>query len=431
MTTAERVLDLDAILAPISADAPAGADLRYAPLYDKIRLTRRVAFDKQLGKSATGDAENSGSPDERAAAAREYWLYVGTLVTDALVTQSKDLQLAVWLLEVETYIHGFAGAAKGVELVRALLDRYWDTLYPLPEDDEEPMARRVGALEWTNGRLAEVLKTLPLSSGPRKYSLADLELAQKATGDQARAELAAAGRPTPEQFTQAMSASSAQNLEALAADIERCATELAQLERVTDTQLVARAGAAGSDGRAALVSFGDARKALEECQFQVGRALRAKAPRDLRPGGQTLPAAVPGASDGDGFWDRALQLVTHGQLEGLRLAQDHIDAASSGRERFLRQLQLSELCIQAGMHAFAYPILDELGKIIDSRNLVTWEDADLIRRTWSGLITVCRPLARLRPETAQREAEAQERLHALSNEGQPMAPPEPTPEVET
>jgi hypothetical protein len=122
-------------------------------------------------------------------------------------------------------------------------------------------------------------------------------------------------------------------------------------------------------------------------------------------------------SSGDGIWDRALQLAMQGQLEGLRLAQDHIEAAPSGRERFLRQLQLSELCIQAGMHAFAYPILDDLAKIIDGRDLVTWEDQDVIRRTWSGLATVCRPLARLRPESVAREAEAQRHLAELVNDG--------------
>jgi hypothetical protein len=67
------------------------------------------------------------------------------------------------------------------------------------------------------------------------------------------------------------------------------------------------------------------------------------------------------------------------------------------------------------MHAFAYPILDELGKIVDGRDLVTWEDRDLIRRTWSGLAAVCKPLMRLRPESVAREAEAQQRLSALVN----------------
>ena len=44
--------------------------------------------------------------------------------------QSKDLQLAVWLLDVQTHANGFAGAAIGVRLVRELMERYWDNLYP-------------------------------------------------------------------------------------------------------------------------------------------------------------------------------------------------------------------------------------------------------------------------------------------------------------
>src|SRR5438552_19128974 len=101
MTTAEHTIDLEALLAPIPGEAPAGTELRYAPIYDKIRLARRVALDRQQGKTGVGEADVRESPEERAAAARDYWVQVGTLVADTLATQSKDLQLAVWLVEVE------------------------------------------------------------------------------------------------------------------------------------------------------------------------------------------------------------------------------------------------------------------------------------------------------------------------------------------
>jgi hypothetical protein len=81
------------------------------------------------------------------------------------------------------------------------------------------------------------------------------------------------------------------------------------------------------------------------------------------------------------------------------------------------------------MHAFAYPILDELGKIIDARDLLSWEDPELIRRAWSGLATVCKPLARLRPESVARETDAQNRLNALNSGTQsaPAADPDSSP----
>ena len=74
------------------------------------------------------------------------------------------------------------------------------------------------------------------------------------------------------------------------------------------------------------------------------------------------------------------------------------------------------------MHVFAYPILDELGKLVDARDLVTWEDAKVVRRTWSGLAAACRPLAVLHPESVARGVHAQERLRVL-NEAQAAAAP--------
>jgi type VI secretion system protein ImpA len=413
MTSTDHAIDLEALLAPVPGAQPAGADLRYSPIYDKIKAARRAADDKQQGKSAFGDRDDKPSAEDRASAARQDWLEVENLTTDALATKSKDLQFAVWLLEAETYISGFSGAASTLELIRRLLEVYWNTVYPAVQEDDEPLALRVGVLEWINEKLPGILKEIPLSSGSRKYSLAHFELAQKATDEKSKTELAKEGRPSPEQFAQVMSASSAQDLEATAARIGECLSQLTQLEQATDMRFVAHGEARGVERP----SFNNVRKALDDCQFQVARALRAKGPRDARPASPSGAEPNVQLLGGSGIWDRALQLALQGQLEGLRLAQEHIEAAPSGRERFLRQLQLSELCIQAGMHAFAYPILDELGKIIDGRDLVTWEDADVIRRTWSGLAIVCKPLARLHPESVARELVAQQRLTALGNDG--------------
>jgi type VI secretion system protein ImpA len=421
--TGGRPLDIGALLAPISDARPAGADLRYAPalekgrlpLYDEIKATRRMADDKFQGRSTLDDSTVKLTAEERIAAALGDWLTVESLAVDALTTRSKDLQLAVWLLEAETYINGFSGAGSVFELIRRLLETYWETMYPAIEEDDEPLALRVGALDWIDDKLPGILKGLPLSSGSLRYSLADYERGQKATDEKSKAALAGEGRPSPEQFLQVMSASSPEHLEALAGRIEACLHQVRQLEQVTDERLVEKA-VNGSGRPAPLVSFGEVRKVLEDSQFQVGRALRSKGgPSDLRPPA-SASTELPGVSSGatDDIWARALQLVMSGQLEGLHLAQNHIQSATSGRERFLRQLHLSELCIRAGMHVFAYPILDELGQIIDKRDLVTWEDVDVLRRTWTALALVCKALARLRPESVAREGVAEQRLTALN-----------------
>jgi type VI secretion system ImpA family protein len=419
MIVNDQSLNVDALVAPVAAGLPAGADLRYAPTYDQIKIARRTAADKQQGRSGSTGEDDKLSPEERVLAAREDWLAVHALVTGALI-QSKDLQLAVWLLEAESYLHEFDGTITGFELIRRLLETYWESAYPPIEiDDDEPLALRTGVMDWIGEKLPGILKGIPLSSGSRKFSLAHYEMAQRATSEELKSALAAAGRPSAEQFAQAMAACSAPHLSAMAERINRCRDQLTQLEKVADTLFVAHVG--GSAGRTPpLLSFNAVRTVLDDCHFQVARALRTKGPvKSVDTSSSTGAATEIVAYSGDEIWQRAMQLVRQGQLYGLRMAQDHIQAAASGRERFLRQLQLSELCIQAGMQAFAYPILDELGKTIDARDLVTWEDADLIRRTWSGLANACKPLARIRPESVARAGDALQRLSALVTDGTP------------
>ena len=424
MIVNDQPLDVEALVAPVAGALPAGADLRYAPTYDKIKTARRAATEKQQGRSGAAGEDDKLSPEERVLSAREDWLVVHDLVTGAL-TQSKDLQLAVWLLEAESYVREFDGTITGLELIRRLVETYWDSVYPpIEADDDEPLALRTGVMDWIGEKLPGILKGFPLSSGPRKFSLAHYEMAQKATSEELKSALVAAGRPSAEQFAQAMAACSLPHLTGMTQKIDRCRDQLTQLEKVADTLFVAQAGSAGRT--TPLLSFNAVRTVLDDCHFQVARALRTKGPVNVAATAPSSagPATEVGPYSGDAVWERAMQLVLQGQLEGLRIAQDHINAAASGRERFLRQLQLSELCIQAGMQAFAYPILDDLGKIIDTRDLVTWEDVDLIRRTWSGLAGACKPLARVRPESVAREAEAQQRLSALASDG--TSPPTDT-----
>jgi type VI secretion system protein ImpA len=56
------------------------------------------------------------------------------------------------------------------------------------------------------------------------------------------------------------------------------------------------------------------------------------------------------------------------------------DAAQqpSGRARFQRRLQIAQLCVSAGQAKVAYPVLEELVKEIDQRQLEEWEAGDMI-----------------------------------------------------
>src|SRR5215471_4660113 len=113
-------IDIDALLAPFSAESPSGESLRYTPSYDAIQQARR---------SDDGLSQGDWQHEPKVA----NWRDVARLTAEAL-TKSKDLQLGVWLTEALVNQFGFAGLCDGLRVLRQLLEIYWDGLYPLPED---------------------------------------------------------------------------------------------------------------------------------------------------------------------------------------------------------------------------------------------------------------------------------------------------------
>src|SRR5262249_55249377 len=157
-----------------------------------------------------------------------------------LSTKSKDLQLAVWLLEVETYLEGFAGAAGGLTLVHQLMERYWDSLYPTLDDEDEPLAFRIGVLDWVKEKLPRTLRFVPLSDGEEVCKLEQHGKSEKLISlkEEERQEQINGGWPTPAMFQQAMSHASLEFLETSIADIAACQEQLTRLEKLTDERVV-------------------------------------------------------------------------------------------------------------------------------------------------------------------------------------------------
>ena len=68
------------------------------------------------------------------------------LTTEALSKKSKDLQLAAWLTEALLRQQGAGGLADGLDLLRGLVENFWDSVYPELEDGDAEM--RATPLEW-------------------------------------------------------------------------------------------------------------------------------------------------------------------------------------------------------------------------------------------------------------------------------------------
>ncbi len=217
------------LLAPIAGDNPAGSDLRYDPVYDKIKEARREDLDVPVGDWAT----------TRKTAD---WAVVVKLATEALTKRTKDLQIAVWLTEGLLRRDGFAGFRQGLELTMGLLDQFWDNVYPELEDGDSEM--RAAPLGWLGLKLDLGVKLAPITAGGYGY-LSYFESQSIPTEAQAeedyeggikaaRNEAIESGKATPEQFEAALAATNKEWYRALVADIDGCLELLQELEAKGD-----------------------------------------------------------------------------------------------------------------------------------------------------------------------------------------------------
>jgi type VI secretion system protein ImpA len=163
------------LLAPLSADAPCGPPARYDPVFTEIRLLREED-DPQL---PMGQWER---PLKRAD-----WPAIEAKCIDMLAVRSKDLQIAVWLVEAWMRQHGVDGLRQGLRMLDALLRAYWDDLHPqieagdMAQGDAAPdVDARLAPLEWLNESLSASLRvhTVLVNAGagkPTPVTLADWE----------------------------------------------------------------------------------------------------------------------------------------------------------------------------------------------------------------------------------------------------------------
>lgn len=138
-------LDLERLLAPLSAENPCGPSLRYDADFDRLRELRRED-DASLPTGVWKSEIKRGD-----------WAAQEKLASDLLATRSKDLMVAAWLGEAWLHRHGIAGFAQAVALVVGLCERYPDHLHPQAEDGDQSW--RVTPLDWLARQYAEILHT--------------------------------------------------------------------------------------------------------------------------------------------------------------------------------------------------------------------------------------------------------------------------------
>lgn len=136
--------DLPLLLTPITAQAPAGTDLRHdvTPQSPYFRLRDARAEARASEREADTKGDGSVVPQQ--------WRVVFQLAQEAIATRSKDLEIAAWLTEAALRLHHLGGFTAGALLMAGLVERFWEALHPLPDD--EGMATRVAPVTGLNGQ---------------------------------------------------------------------------------------------------------------------------------------------------------------------------------------------------------------------------------------------------------------------------------------
>ena len=113
------VIEVDSLLQAVSEAQPCGEDLEYDPAY----ATLEAAAKEEPSRMIEGEESDvsAKAPDWRDVKRKSI----------ELLGRSKDLRIVVYLTQALATTDGLLGMSDSLDVMKALLDRYWETLHPL------------------------------------------------------------------------------------------------------------------------------------------------------------------------------------------------------------------------------------------------------------------------------------------------------------
>ena len=389
-----QTIDVDHLLIPISAVCPAGSDLRYTPYYEEIMEARRSEDAIALG-------------DWQHDVKRSDWDKVIALSVEALSTKTKDLQIAVWLAEALTVVDGFEGLDQGLTLITGLVQRFWNTLYPLKDGGD--LEYRAAPFEFLNDKVAVHVGQIPItdrcitpgyswlkwqesrevgSESDIRNRYGDVDEEKRSRRDERIAE----GALTAEEYDAAVLRSEGAFSRALLGSVNRCWESFEELARVVD-------GKFGPDAPTlALLGV-----AIEACQLLLSTVYHHSNESDqpdlskesdqsdrseasgtiaappvpqlprLAQAAPVPPAAGPGQGE-ISLWGEAVAMLEAGQLQdALGMLLYTSNSSESTRDGNRVRLLMAKLCLKAGRIDLARPIVEDLHGKLEELQLERWE----------------------------------------------------------
>ncbi len=259
------VINLEAMLQPISEESPAGESVRYSGIYDEIAEARRADDDAAQGEWVT---------QLKVAD----WRKVIELAVPTLEKDTKDLQIAAWLSEALVRQNGFVGLRDSLKLMSGFQSIFWEQLHP--EIDEGDMEGRANSVSVMDKQAAFAIKSAPIT-GSSSFSFNDWEDSKRFdipdnidtldSSDQTKyrelkAQAEKENRVTAAKWRVEIAASRRAFYEELNFTINECLAEYAELNRVNEEKY----------DRNQVPGMGNLKKALDEVQTQVKKILEDK-----------------------------------------------------------------------------------------------------------------------------------------------------------
>lgn len=260
----EQVIDVEAILQPIAGGNPTGKDVRDGKDFEGLKEARR--HEEVLSQ---GDWQR----DVKVAD----WPKAIQIATKILTEQSKDLQVATWLVEALLKRHGFAGLRDGLKILRGLHAHFWDGLHPVIEDGD--LEYRSGKLDALNSLLPFAVNNTPLvrASDGTSYSYVhwkesqDIENLRRgaASDSEKRRQLDDAlkeGKLEGEKFNKAVAGTPLTHCSALLEQLSNCWDAYEQLDQILDEKY----GEAAPSLRAVKEAVGECRSLMNNIVKKKG-----------------------------------------------------------------------------------------------------------------------------------------------------------------
>lgn len=156
-------MDIESLLIPISTESNCGEYLCYDHVYDELKELRRED-DIRLSQGVW-------QTDPK----RANWPELIKVASELLKTKTKDLQIAMWLMEAWIVERQFAGFIDGLKLIKGLSEKFWNEIFPSIDWENRSYNYRLAPFFFLSDKISEKIVLIPLTCTENElfYSLSD------------------------------------------------------------------------------------------------------------------------------------------------------------------------------------------------------------------------------------------------------------------